>query len=837
MSRPLLLIVDGESLKSPALVASLELDGWDIRWASNQEARHYIDWGLEPSLLLLDPAHGGEASFDVAKLFLARHPELPVLVLQGEDTEPYANFPKTFQGYLAKGDAVQTWPTAIRSYKPSPSKAALKLSSEDIFGDLLADLEGESPSANQEAVRRPEPLTPEAPRLPHPMAPSAPPALIPPASVFSVSGSPKPEVPKTAETKPVVPRLQLPRFQVPAPKIPTLPKITVDPFPKSVPKPAAMGIPVAPVAQTPRPVLESTLSAVSPAATQAMQLVASKVPPMEPFVPPPQAPPAPKVGLDSDDIFGGLLEELEGVPASIPAMLSPAVLEPPKPEPVKPEPPKPAPPPQLPAMPSIIPMDSKELPSSSPALGLEPAAPAEDEYTLSGISGIHDPFALEAQGTGTVGPTTVDRPSAPLPPSPLGTQAFPDMSEPPPANVLEEYGNYYLLEKIAVGGMAELFKAKQRGVQGFQKIVAIKRILPHLSDNDEFVTMFIDEAKLAAQLTHPNIVQIFDLGKASGSYYIAMEFVDGRDLRSLLRKVREYHLPFPEPVAAFVTMKVAVALDHAHRKKGLNDKELKLVHRDISPQNILISYDGAVKLVDFGIAKAATKNTQTMAGALKGKLLYMSPEQALGQPLDNRSDLYSLGLVLFELLTGERCFQADSELGVLEKVRMGRVSDVQSLNPAISREMAAIVNKTLQKNVESRYPSARFLERDLKDLLVRQSSEPTDHDVAEYVNALLKGTKEQVEEVLAARFAVRATASSAHRIQGSPSAEMAGPNLQDQPTATAVVPKHGPPQIPIPLPEMEHLQSSRPAWLAPAIIAVVLLLIFLFYIYGMATRS
>jgi serine/threonine protein kinase len=404
------------------------------------------------------------------------------------------------------------------------------------------------------------------------------------------------------------------------------------------------------------------------------------------------------------------------------------------------------------------------------------------------------------------------------------------MSEPMPANVLEEYGNYYLLEKIAVGGMAELFKARQRGVQGFQKIVAIKRILPHLSDNEEFVTMFIDEAKLAAQLTHPNIVQIFDLGKASGSYYIAMEYVDGKDLRSLLRKVREYHLPFPEPVAAFVVMKVAVALDHAHRKKALNDRELKLVHRDISPQNILISSDGAVKLVDFGIAKAATKNTQTLAGALKGKLLYMSPEQALGQPLDNRSDLYSLGLVLFELLTGERCFHADSELGVLEKVRMGRISDVQSINPSISRQMAAIVNKCLQKNVEMRYPSARFLERDLKDLLVRQSSEPTDHDVAEYINALLKGTKEQVEEVMAARFAVRATVSNGEKGTGKPAGEMFRGKLEDQPTATAVVQKHGQVQIPIPLPEMESMESGHSPWLVRAIILLLIIIPVLIWI-------
>ncbi len=358
-----------------------------------------------------------------------------------------------------------------------------------------------------------------------------------------------------------------------------------------------------------------------------------------------------------------------------------------------------------------------------------------------------------AAGTGQTRPGTGVPVKAALPPAVPPSLPSPipptELEEEP---VLEQFGNYNLLEKVAVGGMAELFKARQRGVHNFEKIVAIKRILPHLSDNDEFVRMFIDEAKLAAQLSHPNIVQIYDLGKASGFYYIAMEYVDGRDLRSVLRKVREYKLPMPEALAAAVIMKMASALDYAHRKRAIDDKELQLVHRDISPQNILISYEGAVKLVDFGIAKAATKSTQTQSGALKGKLLYMSPEQALGQPLDGRSDVYSLGLVLAELLTGERCFQADSELGVLEKVRLGKVVDVRTINPAISVEMGTILGKVLQKDVDLRYASARLLERDLKALLAKQGYEPSEHDLAEYVNTLLKGTREESETLLARRF-------------------------------------------------------------------------------------
>ena len=309
--------------------------------------------------------------------------------------------------------------------------------------------------------------------------------------------------------------------------------------------------------------------------------------------------------------------------------------------------------------------------------------------------------------------------------------------------------------------------------------MAIKRILPHLSANDEFVRMFIDEAKLAAQLDHPNIVQIHDLGKARGAYYIAMEFVDGRDLRSLLRRIRETRLPMPEELAASVTLKIAQALDYAHRKHGIDDQELRLVHRDVSPQNILVSFEGAVKLADFGIAKAASQSTQTMGGALKGKLLYMSPEQALGLPLDGRSDLYSLGLVLAELLTGERAFQADSELGVLEKVRQGKVLDARSVNPAISPEMGAILNRLLAKGVDQRYATARNLERDLKDLLGKRGGEPTSEALAEYVHVLLKGTQEELEALLAHRYPLAGGAGPAALRSAAPAG---GRNLDDPPT-------------------------------------------------------
>ncbi|PWT87509.1 MAG: hypothetical protein C5B54_12240, partial [Acidobacteria bacterium] len=250
--------------------------------------------------------------------------------------------------------------------------------------------------------------------------------------------------------------------------------------------------------------------------------------------------------------------------------------------------------------------------------------------------------------------------AAPAPPA-KAPEAMPAVAVAAPTGEGINFGQYLLLSKIATGGMAELFKAKRKGVEGFEKILAIKRILPHMSDNEDFVTMFIDEAKLAAQLTHHNICQIFDLGKIETSYYIAMEYVHGKDLRAVMKASRQKDKPIPIELAVLITSKISSALDYAHRKRDANGQPLNLVHRDVSPQNILISYEGDVKLVDFGIAKAATKVHVTQHGALKGKLLYMSPEQAWGKSVDRRTDIFSLAVVLYEMLAGRPLFFEDND--------------------------------------------------------------------------------------------------------------------------------------------------------------------------------
>ncbi len=300
-----------------------------------------------------------------------------------------------------------------------------------------------------------------------------------------------------------------------------------------------------------------------------------------------------------------------------------------------------------------------------------------------------------------------------------------------------DYGRYSLLERVATGGMAEVFRAKRKGVEGFEKVVAVKRILPHLSSNKDFVDMFIEEAKMVASLSHPNIVPIFDLGKIDETYYIAMEFVEGKDLRTILTRARNRNtLPAVE-LAALIAARVSAALEYAHRHRDSEGQELRIVHRDVSPQNILISDEGEVKLVDFGIAKAATKASHTDSGSLRGKLLYMSPEQAWGKPLDKRSDLFALGAVFFEILTGHLLFSASSEMSVLERVREARFVTPSSLNPAVPIELEAVVMRLLNKNPVERYQDASEVLLDL-DSYLRRRPAVTSADLSRFVKRLFE---------------------------------------------------------------------------------------------------
>jgi len=279
------------------------------------------------------------------------------------------------------------------------------------------------------------------------------------------------------------------------------------------------------------------------------------------------------------------------------------------------------------------------------------------------------------------------------------------------------FGKYYLLKRINVGGMAEVFKAKVMGVEGFERIVALKRILPHIAEDEEFITMFIDEAKIAVQLQHANIAQIFDLGKVDDAYFIALEYVHGRDLRAIFDEVHKRRHLMPMPQVCFVIMQVCEGLDYAHNKRDAQGRALNLVHRDVSPQNVLIGFEGEVKLIDFGIAKAAGKASKTQAGILKGKFGYMSPEQVRGLAIDRRSDIFALGIILYEMLTGERLFVGESDFSTLEKVRNVEIVPPSSFNAQIPEQLERIVLKALAKDVEDRYQNALDLHDDLQAFL------------------------------------------------------------------------------------------------------------------------
>ena len=399
---------------------------------------------------------------------------------------------------------------------------------------------------------------------------------------------------------------------------------------------------------------------------------------------------------------------------------------------------------------------------SGSARPLDPAANASVDKllkdTLSGLMPIPRarPVSREVSGETLRLKTPPTEPPAPRPVSTSAAPALaaqvPTPAAPPrvvapaapPRRVTPapgQFGRYQLLEKIGSGGMAEVFKARMRGEGGFEKIVAIKRIVPHMAANDAFITMFIDEAKLAAQLNHNNITHIFDLGKVDAWHYIAMEFVEGKDLRTLLKLGKERAYPLPPELALFVAAKIANALDYAHRRPAADGTELNLVHRDVSPQNILISYEGDIKLCDFGIAKAASKVSTTISGALKGKLQYMSPEQAWGKRVDRRSDVFSLGAVLHEMLTGTPLFEGDTDMSILERVREGEVEAPSARGVEVSKRVDQIVLKALARNPQDRYQNASEMEKDLHAVLYAFQPSPGPADVAIYLHRLLEATE------------------------------------------------------------------------------------------------
>jgi len=301
---------------------------------------------------------------------------------------------------------------------------------------------------------------------------------------------------------------------------------------------------------------------------------------------------------------------------------------------------------------------------------------------------------------------------------------------------IKRFGSYLLLKKIATGGMAELYKARKSGEKGFEKLLAIKMILPHLASNEEFASMFIDEAKVAALLNHQNIVQIYDLGRIEDSYCIVMEYVRGKDLKNVLQRGNKAGCPLTPELACTITSSALSGLSYAHRKKD-RGRDLNIVHRDVSPQNVIVSYEGEVKIVDFGIAKAATQSRDTQVGVLKGKISYMSPEQARGKPIDQRSDVFSMGIVLYEMLTGKKLFQGDTDLNTLEKVWAAKVEPLPTeLNKDIPRGLEEILLKSLEKEPDARFQTAAGMEEALQDFMRAAGYSSGGYALSQYMHRL-----------------------------------------------------------------------------------------------------
>lgn len=281
----------------------------------------------------------------------------------------------------------------------------------------------------------------------------------------------------------------------------------------------------------------------------------------------------------------------------------------------------------------------------------------------------------------------------------------------------ERFGKYLLVGEIAVGGMAEVFLAVHKGVEGFIKVVVIKRVLPHLTNNPDFIRMFIDEARLEARLEHPNIVRTYEFGEVNGQYFTAMEYLPGEDLGKALKNLSISRQLMPVHVATGITAQLCAGLHFAHQFTDIDGHPLNLVHRDVNPANIIITYGGEVKIIDFGVAKSNT-NVRTLTGTIKGKVSYMPPEQVLGRVVDHRADIFSAGVVLWEMLTGRPLFMRDNEAATLYAIMNSPIPPPSKLRAEVPPQLDRIVARALARRCSDRYDTAEQMAGALDDFMV-----------------------------------------------------------------------------------------------------------------------
>jgi eukaryotic-like serine/threonine-protein kinase len=297
---------------------------------------------------------------------------------------------------------------------------------------------------------------------------------------------------------------------------------------------------------------------------------------------------------------------------------------------------------------------------------------------------------------------------------------------------------YRVVEKLESGGMAEVFRAESEGLQGFRKQVAIKRVLPHLSSKKKFISMFLDEARLSAQLSHSNCVQVFDIGVGDSAFFIVMEFVDGANLKAIIEHIKKIGRDFPVEAAVHISLEICKGLSYAHELTDNNGVPLYIVHRDMSPPNVLITKYGEVKIVDFGLAKANSQLEKSEPGIIKGKFSYLAPEAAMGQDVDARTDIFAVGIILWELLAGQRLFLGDTDFQTVKKVQAAQVPSISQINKKVPPELERILNKALAREPAQRYRTARELGLELSKFMFKHGVAVSTFDIAQLVQGALK---------------------------------------------------------------------------------------------------
>ena len=390
--------------------------------------------------------------------------------------------------------------------------------------------------------------------------------------------------------------------------------------------------------------------------------------------------------------------------------------------------------------------------------------------------------------------------------------------------------------------MAEVYRARTMGIGGFEKWVAIKKVLPHLSENQEYMTMLIDEAKIAVTLTHANIAQVLDLGKIGESYYIAMEYVHGMDLATILKTCAYNNFTIPFEHTIHIAMQVCSGLYHAHSKCDEHGENLGIIHRDVSPHNVLVSYDGEVKVIDFGVAKASIKMTHTMSGIIKGKLLYMAPEQAMAKELDLRADIFAVGLLLYKMTTSRLPFEGENEFQVYNKLVAGKVTPPRKLNDAVPEPLERTILKTLAKKPAGRHADAMEMRSDLAQILQSLDAGYTSSRLARFMETYFPPRRMENPEPSAPMEAYDQDEEAATTTQpetpsprrtppppppanGPPPPPVAGnvpplpPTVPSQASVPPPVPPQpaSPPPPPVPAPALPHEASGSAASAAPTV--------------------